>query len=130
MSEAQSPLPRPCDRFPGFFVGGAATVGFALVPQLLTLGECKFYFHASILEIHAGGDEREALLLSFADELFDLFFMHQQFAGAERGMVVNVAMLVGSDMAVEQPQFAVFDQPVGVFEIDQARPDGLNLGTC
>src|SRR5450759_1591734 len=50
------------------------------------------------------------------------------FAGAEGGMIRVVAVVIGADMAVEEPEFAVFDQPVGVLEIGLAGSNRLHLG--
>ncbi len=44
------------DGFPGFLVGGAAALGFALVPQLLALGKCEFHFDFAVFEVHADRD--------------------------------------------------------------------------
>jgi len=113
-------FPRSRDRFSCFFVGSAAAFGFALVPELLTLAWGNFTFTSAFLEYIRRGIQGRAVLLVLAVWLLVLSLVSQQFAGAERGMVVDVAVLVGADMAVEQPQFAVFDEPVGVFQVDQA----------
>src|SRR5450759_275347 len=51
------------------------------------------------------------------------------FAGAEGGMIRVVAVVIGADVAVEEPEFAVFEQPVGVLEIGRAGTDGFHLGS-
>src|SRR5579859_274464 len=94
---------RSRDRLSGFLVRGPTTFGFPLIPELFTLGECKFYFHSTIFEVHARRNQRQTLLLGLADQLTDLFFVHQQLPGPERGVIVDVAMLVFADMAVQQP---------------------------
>ena len=55
--------------------------------------------------------------------------MHQQLASAEGCMIVNVAVFVCPNMAVEQPEFVVFDQPIGVLQVDLSRSNRLDLGT-
>ena len=60
------------------------------------------------------------LLLGLADELADLFLVYQQFPGAQRRVVVDIAVLVVSDVAVKQPQLTIFNQPIGIFQVDQA----------
>jgi len=54
--------------------------------------------------------------------------VHKQFAGAQGGVVVDVSVLVGADVGVEQKDFVVFDQAVGVLEVGQAGADGFDLG--
>jgi len=46
--------------------------------------------------------------------------MNQKLAGAKRGVVGRVAMVVGANVAIQEPEFAVFDQAVGVFEINRS----------
>jgi len=117
------------DCIAGLFIGGSAAFGLALIPQLFALGECEFYFHPAILEIHAGWDQGQPFLLSAPDQLPDFIFVHKQFAGAQRGVIEDVAVVVGSDMGIQQPQLAILDQPVGVFEIGGSRANRLDLGT-
>jgi hypothetical protein len=38
-------------------------------------------------------------------------------------------VVIGADVAVEQPEFAIFDKAVGVFEIGRAATDRLYLGS-
>src|SRR5581483_2109848 len=116
------------DGFAGFAIGGAAALGFALVPELLAAGEGHFHFHPAVLKVHACGDEREAALLGFADQLAEFLGVDQELAGAQRVVVVDVAVLVGADVSVQQPELAVFDQAIGVFEVDTAAADRLDLG--
>ena len=96
---------------------------------MLAFGEGEFDFDFAILEIHAGGDEGESLLLGLADELANFFLVNQKFAGAEGGMIGRVAVVIGADVAVEEPEFAVFDKAVGVLEIGGAGADGLHFGS-
>src|SRR5579864_1714255 len=98
---------RSRDRFSGLLVCGSAPLGFALVPELLTLRQRKLHFNSAILEIHAGWNEGKALLLGLADELVDLFLMNQQLPRAQRGVIIDVSVLVGANVAVEQPKFSV-----------------------
>src|ERR1039458_4314721 len=117
------------DGFAGFLVGGATALGLALVPELFALGQGEFDFDFAILEIHAGGDQSESLLLGLANELANFFFVKQKFAGAENGMIGVVAVLIGADVAVEEPEFALLDQAVGVLEIGLAGANGLYFGS-
>jgi hypothetical protein len=97
------------DGFPGFLIGGAAALGFALIPELLTLGECQFHFYFAVFEIHAGGDQGESALLGFTDQLADFVLVNEEFTGAQRCMIEDVAMFVGADVRVEKPEFPIFD---------------------
>ena len=102
-------LPASADGVSGFFIGCSTAFGFALVPQLLAFGQRQLNFHFTVLEVHADGDQRESFLLGLADQLADFFFVHKQLAGAQRGVVVDVTVLVGADVGVEQPELSVFD---------------------
>ncbi len=44
------------DGVTGFFVGGAAALGFAFVPELFAFGQSEFDFDFSVFEVHTGGD--------------------------------------------------------------------------
>jgi len=123
-------LPAAADGFPRFFIRSSPPFGFALVPELLALGQGQFHLDPAVFEVHPRGNQGQALLLRFADELADLFAMHQQFAGAQRGMIMNVSMLIGADVGVQQPDGVVFDQSIGVFKVSQAPADRLYFGTC
>ena len=56
--------------------------------------------------------------------------MHEQFAGPECVVVLDVSVGVGTDMNVEQEGFAVLDEPVGIFEVGLAFADGFDLGAA
>src|ERR1035438_3393604 len=90
-------FPAAVDRFPSFLIGRAPPVGLALVPELLALGQSQFHLDSPVLEVQPRGDQGETLLLGLANQLADLFAMHQQFAGTQRGVVEDVAVLVGTD---------------------------------
>src|SRR5208282_6009450 len=47
---------------------------------------------------------------------------------AQGGVIGRVAVVVGAHVAVEEPEFAVFDQAVGVLEIGRASADRFHLG--
>ena len=94
---------RARDCFSRFAVGRAAAFGLALVPQLLAFGEREFDFHPAIFEVQAGGNQSQSLLLGLADKLPNFLLMDQQLAGAQRRMIEDVAMVVGADVAVQQP---------------------------
>ena len=105
-------------------------VRFRACPRAASLGECKLDFYSAIFEVHARRYQGQALLLALANQFSNLFLMYQQLTSAEGGVIIDISMLVGTDVAVEEPQFAIFNQPVGVFQIDVARPYGLDLRTC
>ena len=116
------------DGFAGFFVGGAAALGFALVPLLFAAGDGEFDFHFAAFEVHARGNQRQAALLSLAEQFADFFAVREQFSRAKRGMVRVTAVLVGADVAVQEPELSVLDQAIGVLEIGLAGADGFDLG--
>jgi hypothetical protein len=122
-------LSSPGDGFAGFAVGSAAAFGFPFVPLLFASRQRHFDFHPAILEIHAGRNQGEALLLRFSKQLPDFLLVHQQLASAEHGVVGVAAVLIGTDVAVQEPEFAILDQAVGVFQISFARAHGLDFGS-
>ena len=113
----------------GFLVAFAGAFGGALVPVLLAFGEGDFALDAAVLEIKFDGDECVAFLLRQTLEFFDLFFVEQEFAGAQGFVVHGVAVGERSDVGVEQEGLAILEEAVGVFEIGFAFADGLDLGT-
>jgi hypothetical protein len=68
-------------------------------------------------------------LLGFTDELTDFFFVNQQLSGAQRGMIGGVAVVIGSDVAVEEPELSVFDEAIGVFQVGGTGTNRLDLGS-
>ena len=116
--EKASGLSAAANGFPGFFVGGTAALGFALIPELFTFGEGKFYFHSAVLEVHSRRNQRKSLLLGLSDQLANLFGVGKQFSSAQRSMIKDVSVNVGADVAIEKPELSIFDKPVRIFEID------------
>jgi len=94
---------------------------------LLAFGQCYFNFHFTVLKVHPCGNQREPALLCLANELADLLFMYQQLTRAQRRMIEDVAVLVRPDVAIQQPQLAVFDQSVGVFEVGMPSSNRFDL---
>src|SRR4030081_526303 len=82
---------RPAAHFrPRFVLGGACTIGFALVVQFLAFGHRDFALDAAAFEVNLGRNERQALLASLAPEFLDFFAMQQQLAIPHGGMVFTV----------------------------------------
>ena len=116
------------NRLASLFVGSAPAFGFALIPQLFSFGECEFHFHPAVLEVHARGNKGKSLLLGLTDQLADFVFMDQQFARTQRGMIEDVAVLVRTDVSIQQPELPVLDQAVGIFEVSEPGTDRFDLG--
>lgn len=55
--------------------------------------------------------------------------MEQQFARSDRVMVHDVAVTVGTDVAVIEKNLAIFDAGIAVLEIDSPIAKGLHLGS-
>src|SRR5258706_2483631 len=96
------------DGFARFFIGGSATFGFTFIPVLFPAGQRQFDLDPTVLEVHAGGNQSQALLLCFTDQLSNLFLMNQKFSRAQRSVVGIAAVCVRTDMAIQQPEFVVF----------------------
>src|SRR5579871_2355825 len=80
----------PCYRLAGFLVGGATTLGFAFIPELLAFSQGKFNFYFTVLEIHPCRDQRQALLLSLADQPADFFSVHEKLPRTQRSVIKDV----------------------------------------
>ena len=102
--------------------------GFRLSYEFLSTRQGDFAFDAALLQIDLGGHQGQPLLLHLADELSNLVGMEQEACGfPERFVVLAVAELVGADMAVEQPEFAVANRCEAVFEIDLSGADRFDF---
>src|SRR6476659_167222 len=85
----------------------ALLLGFALVVQLLALGERELHFGAPLLVERAlERHEGHALALDRADQLVDLPLVQQQLARALRRVIEAAGLLVFGDVGVDQPDLA------------------------
>jgi hypothetical protein len=114
----------------GFVIAFSFLLGGAFVVLLLALGEGELAFDAAVAEVEADGDEGEALLAGGGFELAELLLVDEEFAGAEGFVVHGVAMREGADVSVEEEEFAVFQNAVGVFEVGFAFSDGFDFGAA
>ena len=74
---------------------------------LLAFGQPEFDLgKASPGEIDTERNECESLLLRLAEELIDFFSVEEQFPSAKRFVIHEVAMAVGTDMAMVEKGFA------------------------
>ena len=117
-------------RFAGFFVGGLATLGFALVPHLLALGQRYLHFHPAVAEVQTRGDEGQSFLLGLADELIQFAAMNQQLSCAQRFVIEDVAVVIFTNVRVDEPQFAILDQAVSVLQVGAPVADGFDFGAA
>src|SRR5262249_48206442 len=90
---------------------------FALVVQLLAVGNGQLDLGPAVLEVHSQGNEGEAALRGLGGELGDLAAVQQQLARPLRLVIQPVAHRVFGDVAAEQPHFAVLDLGISVFEV-------------
>jgi len=118
----------PSDRLPRLFVGRTTALGLALIPKLFALGQRKFNLDLAVFEVHPRRDQSESLLLRLADQLADFLPMHKQLPRPQRRMIRVAPVFIRTDMAVQQPQLPVLDEPVRVLQVRPATPDRLHLG--
>src|ERR1017187_7301611 len=59
-----------------------------------------------------------------------LILMHQQLSGAQGFMVEDVAMFIGANVRVDQPEFAILHQPVGVLEVSSPSAHRFHFGSA
>ena len=84
---------------------------------LLALGQCHLHLHSAVPEVQPRGDQRQSLLLGLADQLIQFVSVNQQLTSTERLVVEDVAVLVRADVGVDQPEFPVLHQAVGIFQV-------------
>ena len=83
---------------------------------LLTLGEADLKFDAPGLVVHVQRHQGVAGALHFSDDLVDLGFVQQQFAGTHRvGMDVRGSVEQGADVRAEQIQLTALYRDVRLF---------------
>jgi hypothetical protein len=83
--------------------------------QLLAFGQPEFDLgKAPLGEIDAEGDEREALLLRLAKELIDLLAVEKQFPSTEWLVIHDVAVAIGTDVAVVEKDLAALHAGVTI----------------
>src|ERR1700692_2814774 len=100
-----------------FFIGGAAAFGFALIPELLALGNRQLQLDAAVLEVHPGGDEGLSLLLDGSVQFEKLGPVNQQLARALRIVIELRARRIHTNMRVQKKQFAILNKAIGIFQI-------------
>src|ERR1022692_161027 len=125
-----STLPAPSDRLTRFFVCRLTPFCLALVPVLLAFRQSQLHLHPTIAEVQPRWDQRQSLLLRLADEFMQLILVHQQLPGTQGFMVEDVAVFVRTDVRVDQPEFAIFHQPVGVLEVSSSGAHGFHFGSA
>ena len=104
--------------------------GFPAVMLLLAFGQPEFNLRkTSFGEINAERNEREPLLLRLAEEFIDLLAMEEQFPRTERLMIHDVAVAIGTDVAMVKKRLAALYAGVTVLEIHPSLSKGFHLRT-
>lgn len=97
---------------------------------LLAFGQPEFDLGKTPLgEIDAERDEREPLLLCLAEELMNLLTVEKQFPGTERFVIHDVAVAVGTDMAVVEKDLAVLHAGITILQVHAPIAQGFDLRT-
>lgn len=109
-------------------LGIALGRGSPLVVQLLSSSDGDLGFREPLLEVEAQRNERPALLGDLYVETLDLAPMQKQFARAERIVIGQISMRIRTDMALEQPDFIVAQNRVGLAQVHLAGPTRFDLG--
>ena len=111
LSIAARPFHRPFH----FAAGFSLLDGFPAVMLLLALGQPEFDLdQAAFGEINAERNKCEPLLLGLAQELIDLLTVEKQFPSTERFVIHDIAVAVGTDVAVVKKCLATFHARVTV----------------
>jgi len=95
---------------------------------LLAFGQPEFDLGKTPLgEIDAERDEREPLLLRLAEEFNDFLAVEKQFPGAERFVIHDVAVAVGTDVAMVEKDLPVPHAGVTILQVHAPISQGLDL---
>jgi hypothetical protein len=98
--------------------------------QLFTFGQPEFDLgKAPLGEIDAEGDERESLLLRLAKELIDLLAVEEQFPSTERLVIHDVAVAIGTDVAVVEKDLTALHAGVAILQVHAPLSQGFDLRT-
>src|SRR5690606_24459957 len=100
----------------------------ALVVLLLAAGHAQLHLDPRALEVDPQRDQRVAPLPHPARPVVDLPAVQQQLAPSGGLVVPAVAVLVGRDVHVVEPDLTALHPGVGVGQVDAARPGRLGLG--
>ena len=85
---------------------------------LLAFGQPEFDLgQASIGEIDAEWDDRKPLLLCLDEELIDLLAVEEQFPGAKRLVIREVAVAIGTDVAMVEKDLALSHAGVTILQV-------------
>ncbi len=92
----------------------------AAVPLLLALGESYFAFGDPFAEVHAQGNDGQALVVHLSFELIDLFLVQEQLPRTQRTVVKRPSRKVFANMEIDEPHFAAADYSVGIAQVASA----------
>ena len=107
----------------------ALRLGGAFVVVLFALGDAEFDFDPTLMvEIHHQRDKRHALSSCGLPKAGQLAFRDQEFALAAFFMWEH-RLLIGRDVGIGQPKFAIIDRGVALGDVGLAGPHGFDLGT-
>ena len=93
------------DGVAGFGLVAFGALRFPFVVELFPLCQRYFAFYPAILQVHAGGNQREPFFAGGGQQFIDLAAVQQKLAGAYGRVVGAVAVAVFGDMGVVQPGF-------------------------
>ena len=105
------------DGLPGFLVDGLHAGHFSLVVKFAAFCQRQFAFEPAILKVDPEGNQCQSFFDGLSNESTNLTSIQQKFTRAQGIVVGKIPMRVGTDMTVQQPDFAGLHQPVGVFKI-------------
>ena len=94
----------------------------------LALGQTDFAFHSPVLPVQRQGDGRIALPFDGAHQAGNFQLVEEQFSGA-LGIRRNVSggRGEGVDERAEEPRLTVFQQHIGIAQLDLAGADAFDL---
>lgn len=113
---------------PSFFFDRATHLRLTLIIEFLALCHADLEFDPAVLPVNACDDERHSFLRGLLLEFLDLTAVEKQLSRAKDIVIVDVTVRIMRDMSTDQPDLAILYLDEGLFELDAACHDALDLG--
>src|SRR5262245_25807423 len=97
----------------------AAADGLALVVRLFAFHQRKGDLDAALLHVHPQWNQRQSLLHHAASQFLDLVAVEEELAVAPFLVMGIAGVAVGTDVHVQQPDFALVNPCVAVPQVDR-----------
>jgi hypothetical protein len=122
-------LPSVFDRTFDFPAGFPGLDGFPTIVEFLPLGQAELDLGMTAWgKIDAQGNQGQALLLGLAEQFIDLLLVQQQLTHTNRIMVHDVAVTIGTDVAMVQKHLSALHGCVAILQIGPSVAQRFHFG--